>query len=1092
MTAQQDDLVLRLPLSGAYLIEASAGTGKTFTLTAWLLRLLLEGGVPLPKLLVVTFTRAATAELRDRVRRRLRIAERLLAGDSVEGEEALQTAALIAHARSTGIDEATLDLRLQAALLQLDEAAISTIHGFCQRALREFGFLAGALNDDEVIDNAGELWGEVAADLWRVASNGDAQGFDCLCRLWSAPEALARSLPRLCDPARRLLPEAGESDLATWLHELRAEAGARFEQALAERSQRTQDQLIEQVWQASEQPAFCAALRQRWPMLLVDEFQDTDPRQWRIFRRIFEAEGEAQAGLFLIGDPKQAIYRFRGGDLPTYLQAREFARARGGEASLDTNYRSRPAVLAAIEALFTASTAPFIDRSIEFHHVHASARADDAALKVAGEAPPGLVVHWLPPDPGGKSRRPKEADTDSAIAMTVAEIVRLLNHGTLTDSALNDRSGEHRLRPGDIAVLVRQNKQVAWVRDALAAAGIAAATQSNDSVFASDAAGEVRALLLAFAAPSDPMRARAALATRLLGEDAAAIAALEGEALELQRWQVRFEQAGALWQQRGPLPALLPFLTGTSETRLREHGGARLLTDALHLAELLQAEAPVQHGVHGLLRWFSRHCDDPPAHEDMALRLDADTDAVQVATLHKSKGLEYPVVFLPFTAFSSGGGGSGGVQFVQAQDAQGRPAQYAYKTRGSGKQRQVVLGSASHDDWLARDEEAERAEDLRLLYVGLTRAQYALHVVWGHTFDSNDTALQWLLHAGDKAGRKNDALQPAGMRERIAALAATTQGKLVVRDIPDPMPAPPALQAREEIETLPASRIPNRRLRMGGGQYSFSGLRARHSETLPARGADDEAVAAPVEGDSAILRGADFGNAVHDALEAADFAQWQGRTIAPAQAVGSVQQALKRRGLPQTPAAQTQVATLVARALNVPLPGIGTLAELDASQRVAEMEFHFRLGATRLSQLFALLDQHGYPRQHAQSRQGEIEGLMHGYIDLVYRDGDGGHYVLDYKTNQLRSYDPQACAEAVRGNDYDLQYLIYLVALQRWLRLRSGADYDPARHLGGAVYLFLRGLEPGSAQAGTAGIHRDRPPQALIDALDRLFDGGAA
>ncbi|HEU0096096.1 MAG TPA: UvrD-helicase domain-containing protein, partial [Rhizomicrobium sp.] len=493
MNSPQDDLALRLPLSGVQLIEASAGTGKTFTLTAWVLRLLLEGGVPLPKLLVVTFTRAATAELRDRVRRRLRIAEYLLNGGTASDDEDRQTAALIEHARLRGIDDVTLDLRLQAALLQLDEAAISTIHGFCQRALREFGFLAGALNDDEIIDNAGELWDDVAADLWRTASTGDAQGFQHLCRLWSAPDALARSLPRLCDPARRLLPEAGESDLAAWLHELRNDAGARFEQALAERSQRTHDQLIEQVWQASAQPAFAAALRQRWPMMLVDEFQDTDPRQWEIFRRIFEAEGEAEAGLFLIGDPKQAIYRFRGGDLPTYLQAREFARAHGSEASLDINYRSRPAVLAAIETLFTANNLPFIDPGIEFHHVHASARADDAALKVNGEIPPGLVVHWLPPDPTGKSRRAKEDDTDSAVAMTVAEIVRLLNHGTLTD----DR-GERRLRPSDIAVLVRQNKQVAWMRDALAAAGISAATQSNDSVFASETAGEVRALLLAF------------------------------------------------------------------------------------------------------------------------------------------------------------------------------------------------------------------------------------------------------------------------------------------------------------------------------------------------------------------------------------------------------------------------------------------------------------------------------------------------------------------------------------------------------------------------------------------------------------------
>jgi exodeoxyribonuclease V beta subunit len=294
----------------------------------------------------------------------------------------------------------------------------------------------------------------------------------------------------------------------------------------------------------------------------------------------------------------------------------------------------------------------------------------------------------------------------------------------------------------------------------------------------------------------------------------------------------------------------------------------------------------------------------------------------------------------------------------------------------------------------------------------------------------------------------------------------------------------------------------------GGGQYSFSGLRSHHREALPARGADDEAAAptpmdiaatsAMAAEDRVFLGGADFGNVVHEVLEEADFAAWDDATEAPdAGARAQILKALARHDLTETPEAATQVAALVARALNVALPGTSTLARLPATRRVAEMEFHFRLGATRLPALHALLAEHGHARASTPSR-GSIEGLMHGYIDLLYRDDDGAHWVLDYKTNRLADYGPAACAEAVAHSDYDLQYLIYLVAVQRWLRLRLGAAYDPEKHLGGAVYLFVRGIAlrgldaHGRPADAAAGVHRDRPPQALVDGLDALFEGDAA
>ncbi|MDR2871617.1 MAG: UvrD-helicase domain-containing protein, partial [Xanthomonadaceae bacterium] len=663
MTSASHDWILDLPLTGSRLIEASAGTGKTFTLTAWMLRLLLEADAALPDMLAVTFTRAATAELRERVRRRLRGAARLLDGTPPGDEESEQSARIIEQAQQCGRSPAQLRAQLQVALLQLDEASIFTIHGFCQRALHEFGFLAGDLNDDPLLDHPEELWQHVAADLWRRCSHADAEEFERLSALWKTPGALAGSLPKLCDVSRRLLPSAQTSAMAHWLHCLRADAIGAFEQALSARRHRTQDQLIEHAWRASAQPRFAAALHRRWHWLLIDEFQDTDPRQWDIFRRMHEAKIEHAAGLFLIGDPKQAIYRFRGGDLPTYLRAREYVIAREAPDavhSLQINYRSRPSVLRAVETLFESSAEPFGDSRILFHRVHA-ARDDDGAFLLAGQSAPGLTLHRLASGGNDKFQRSGKHGQAAAAAVTAAEIARILEHGIL-----RTRAGERRVQPSDIAVLVRKNDQINLVRQALTAAGVATASQSSGNVFESEAATDVRWLMRALAAPGSD-RLYTALSTRLLGMDAAQIAALENDAARQAHWLDRFERAATTWQRRGPLPALLPFLTEVSSARLAERGGVRLLTDALHLLELLQAQASSQHGLHGLLHWFESHCERPPSSDEYRLRLDTDAQAVRVGTLHKSKGLEYPIVFLPFAVFSSGGHRSG-LRFMQVHD----------------------------------------------------------------------------------------------------------------------------------------------------------------------------------------------------------------------------------------------------------------------------------------------------------------------------------------------------------------------------------------------------------------------------------------
>ncbi len=1096
----QSDIGLRMPLHGARLIEASAGTGKTFTLATLVLRLLLERGASMSQMLAVTFTRAATQELRQRLRRRLRLARRLLdtPEDSPQGEAAVTDAVLRAAIARDGA--VIVRQRVEAALLQLDEATVSTIHGFCHRALREFGFRAGLLADQAVIDDPREVWDEVAAELWRVAANTQetAPGVDIhslLAVLWKMPEALAGDLPALCDPLRVVYPQRDESDAAAALHALRDMATARFEMAMARRSECSQDQLIERVWRASESPEFAAALAARWPLMLIDEFQDTDPRQWDIFRRMYEAGDPGSRWLCLIGDPKQAIYRFRGGDLATYLRAREYVIAQTNDAAqsiaqLDANHRSTPAVLRAIETVFEVSPLPFVDDAIAFLPVRAAGTAQDADLRIGDAIVPGMTLHWLPSGEGRGGMRTKDDEFAMMRDASVSAIVALLNGGRL-----HEAGRERALRPADIAVLTHTNDQALILQAALARAGVAAATLLTASVFGSDVAEDLHALLASLVEPADVGRFRAALATRLLGWDAARIAALDEEDALAQAQLERFTSAAAHWRARGPLPALLPFITHAAPRWLAQTAGARRLTDALHLAELLQAESSSRHGLSEQLQWFALQRATAGAEEARQLRLESDAGLVQIATVHKSKGLEYPVVILPFVAWRSEPGARG-LSYEDFHDAQGRPAR-AWRCKN-------VLERLQSEVIDAQVHREEQAEVQRQLYVAMTRAKHALHIVWSRNSRTEISALHWLLHAGAKTGRKNDALDHAGMQARIEALASTSSGSIVVRayaaDTPRTRLSTPMETAL--IDT-PAVRVARRRFSTDLRLQSFSSLHARSEDGEVMRGADDEAVAIPDEEVEVIsLGGTAFGNAVHAVLETADAHVWR----LDAEAQGSLlddrwpdsqrallEAALLRQGLAATPAHLAQTARLVSRALNVQLPGNLRLCDLPASQQVREMAFHFRLRPTRIDAVHALLQAHGYPRARRPA-QATLDGLMQGYIDLVYRDASGKHYVLDYKTNRLPAYDPDSLRRAIRTQDYDLQYLIYLVALRRWLKLRRGDAYSDARDLGGAVYLFLRGVDLRDADIKDAsvscsGVHIDPVSPALLSALDMLFDG---
>lgn len=1206
------DPYLGIPLQGVQRIEASAGTGKTYTLATLVTRLVVERGLRVGQILAVTFTEAATQELRKRIRERLQLTLALLDAPPADDAppEVVLTQQLLTQQRARGVEsDDALRRRLRQATVDIDLAAIFTIHGFCARVLREHALATGQGFDvPELLANDRDLREQVAADLWRVHAQ-DTAGADDLLALWRQGHAeLAKDLrallevPVLWPPAlplpedpstalaeaaaalqlaieahlegaraevarafddkvfdgrrarrasfdkafdelqtgvatghwprndkthlQKLLPAqmrdyckegletrlpasplfdalaawcAADDAMETWrahrraalLHRLRDDARARMAQRKRERRVQSYDDLIRSVADALDAPqgdALARQLRAQYAVALVDEFQDTDARQWRIFDRVFGSGSTEHAGqppaLFLIGDPKQAIYGFRGGDVHTYLAAGAVAT---DAPPLVHNFRSRPAVLAAVSALYAnAGNVLSSDPDIRFHPVEPGSKRQDDDFLRDGRPAPALTVWQAPPpdsvDAKGKAKTAwRAADArDLATRACVAAI-----HGVLTDARagraqLKDKGALRPVQPGDIAVLVRTHNEATQVQRALALAGIPAVAAGKQSLFATDEAHELHVLLLALLHGGDDGRLRAALATVLVGQDAAAIDALDRDGDAHRRWQLQAQQ----WRERlhsgGPLALVTALCTAQAGRLLGLLDGERRVSNFLQLAETLQEAQRTALGLHGLVDWLARRiAEADPDDETQLLRLESDARRVQIVTLHKSKGLEYPLVFLPFV-------GIGGKAPVQK-------AGKRVTTHRDGARALHWPLLAESPEWDAalrewqRDQDAEAA---RLLYVGLTRAEHALWLATGPFYNAGKTALAPMLG-------NTDALRAAG----------------VVFDPALPPSDLPRLPA-EQVAAVPPARTPSRVLRNDWWVYSFSQLAkaeagdASSAATLPAPGGSDESevgetaddVPAEAEAFDARFAGNRYGVALHAALEHADFAAWRAwrdGMPAPADEARVIAEALSAQGYGEDALAAGVALTtrLVGHTLTVTLPEGVRLCDVPAEDRRAELEFQFALQPTRVDALLALLHAHGVVRDRDRfGLRHQLEGLMTGLIDLTYRH-DGRWYVLDYKSNRLPGFDIAALQRAMAHSEYDLQALIYTLALHRWLRFRlgdaaSGGGYDYARDFGGIRYLFCRGLD--AASAASPGIHAQRFLPELVHALDALFGHAGA
>ncbi|ENP8340047.1 exodeoxyribonuclease V subunit beta [Vibrio harveyi] len=1186
---------MTFPLHGARLIEASAGTGKTFTIAGLYLRLLLGHGtadtkhrVPLAvdQILVVTFTEAATAELRDRIRARIHDA-RIAFARGQSSDPVIQP--LLEEVED---HKQAAEILLQAER-QMDEAAVYTIHGFCQRMLTQNAFESGSRFNNEFVTDESHLKAQVVADYWRrnfyplpFALAGEVR------QLWGSPSdllydisnyltgaPLSLSVPAMQgsladlheqnlkqidalkaqwrDSQEDFLALISDSDvnkrsytkksLPTWLEAVNAWAATEttgydypdklekfaqnvlFEKTpkgtapqhpvfeaieaflanpislkapllahaiehcrvmLAKAKNQKQwlsfDDLLTQLSASidtDETALLTERIRTLYPVAMIDEFQDTDPLQYSIFSRIYLDNPEC--GLFMIGDPKQAIYGFRGADIFTYIKARNQVSA---HYTLGTNWRSSADMVLAVNQIFALPDSPFIyDSDIPFHSVDYSPSADKRVWTMGGQKQPALT-YWL--QEAEDKPLPKGEYLTAMAEATASQIQTILTSAQQGQACLVNGEKQKPVKAGDIAVLVRTGSEGRMVKQALADQGIASVYLSNrDSVFTSSVAQDLQRLLQAVLTPENDRALRASLASELFALDAASLDALNNDETVWENVVNEFKEYRKLWVQRGVLPMLRAVISKRHiAERLLEEGassqsenGERVLTDLMHIGELLQQASNELDSDHGLLRWLAQSISDAEhglgGSDDQIQRLESERNLVQIVTIHKSKGLEYDLVFLPFV-----------FGYREASEAKYYDAEND----------RTVLDITGNDASLKQADKERLAEDLRLIYVALTRAVYACFIGASPLRNGRSTkeptgvhhsAIGYLVQNGQEGGI-NDLF--VGLKKQQENL-----DNVVICDPPkqhDEM----YVAEQTELEALTAKELQNpidRNWRI----TSYSGLvkqgshHSEHDATIEITGFDidsseEQDEAELVEPERSIFnfpRGARPGTFLHSLFEEIEFTQ-------PATTEENTQIIL---GLMESEQLDEEwlpiLQQLIDTVLATPLDSKALLLnQKGPAQRLVEMEFLLPIEVLSAPALNRVIQRH----DPLSAKAGDlgfqtVQGMLKGFIDLVF-EHQGKYYVLDWKSNHLGDdvfhYHGDALKSAMADHRYDLQYQIYALALHRFLRSRL-PNYDYEQHFGGVYYLFLRGMDGQSDH----GIFSAKPTFEFLQEMDHLIDGQA-
>jgi exodeoxyribonuclease V beta subunit len=1178
----------RAPLGGLNLVEASAGTGKTHTLTGLYLRLLLERSLSPEQILVMTYTKAATAELKERIRRRLLQARRVFAGET-------ETDPLETHLLKVCADRSSLVRQLDLALAGFDQAAIHTIHGFCQRVLSEHALETAQAFEVELVPDQSARLQQIADDFWRLRLTDLPDSLtDWVQSSFGTPEGLLaqvsqglgkpyleirsahacgelqqrdRQLLEQIQTLRELWQREGDTirrfvcdgkqlkrkvyrrdwtlrwleQLQQWLqdepHDLQGfdnlkrfgrtalESALQPDGALPETNffdicqsvashierrienyqaaicslrreffdylveqlpRRQQaagewsyDDLLQQLHQAltgAQGARLAGLLQRRYPAALVDEFQDTDPLQYEILERIY---GSGHHSLFLVGDPKQAIYSFRGADIFAYLQARSQVPE---PYSLERNWRSTPRLIQALNSLFGRHPNPFYFPQIPYRPVSA-ATSERNGLMEQGDRDGPLRIWQLTDEAVSNLPELRQRVAEA----TAEEITRLLKAAEEERLKLADRA----LRGGDIAVLVRKHSQGERIARALTARGVHSVRTAQDNVFLSREAQHLERLLLALLEPRREPLLRAALATDLLGWRGEEIDRLnldDGLLGEQFEYFLDYHQA---WRDQGFVRMFrrLQFERDLERRLLAYRDGERRLTNLFQLVELLHRhDRECRPGMEGLVKWFSRQRQEPGANEEeRQLRLESDRHLVKIVTQHASKGLQYPVVFCPY---------------LWDETLGLREGQHSYLFHDPEAAYRAVfeMGSEGFLTGQQHYKEEELAENLRLLYVALTRARYRCYLPWGKVRNSEHSALGWLLYPPADRAKGSLADWQAGykgfteqdIQQGLEALAAEANGTISLSPLPK-------WQVGEQLAfELPPALEPARRFQgvisSGPRISSFSSLLAGQAAELPdhdaAAGTEPSVQPEAPMNIHGFPKGAQPGTCLHSIFEQLDFTA-DSRADLERLVAGQLSDfGIETRW-------QTVIAEMVEAVLRTPLDPSGLrLRDIDLGHRIVELEFHFPVRRLQPRALEKLARREGFSHnasilsifQHLTFP--EVQGYMTGFIDLVI-EREGRFYLLDYKSNWLgedrSAYTQDHLLNAMLLHHYPVQYLFYTLALHRFLARRL-ADYDYDRHFGGVFYLFLRGMDP---QLGPGcGVFRERPSRSFIEALDRYLAEG--
>ena len=1230
----------RSPLDGFNLIEASAGTGKTYTICGLVLRLLLEKNLTIEQILVVTYTEAATEDLRDRIRQKLRQALQALEEAPGDDQFLLEYLADINNPRDAA-------QRLSEALRSFDEAAIFTIHGFCQRLLLENSFESNTFFDTELVADDSHLIREIVEDYWRnifsrssdmfsqyaadkltpealqdflspfiphhfirfipdiepatgCSSFSDSEAeyietYRTVCHGWPAArnevshdllnsQALKRNIykkakmPEIisamddmaaaCQPGSflfdrflqltssriaagtkinetaRILPfyELCEN-LAQAMNDLHAQYNRcllalkkrlleSFRHQLRLRKNKENifsfDDLLHRLYEAFSAPggeSFAHTVSLKYPAVLIDEFQDTDPLQYGIFKAIYSD----RSLLFLIGDPKQAIYSFRGADIFTYMDAA--AGSQAAHHTLDINHRSSPQLVKAVNTIFSRARNPFIFDAMSFQPVSAAQRQTPELLTIDGQLQEPFILWYLErrsaagedkPSPSRKNLVSKTAARNHIITLVASEVSRLLGLAFENRILINDR----KLVPGDIAILVRKNAEARQLQQALADLRVPSVLHSGDDLFASAEAKEMSLLLGAIQTPNSIPRLKSGLLTRFIDLEARPIILLHPNSPEnegvIERWLTKFQLYHDMWTRYG---FMRMFWTMMRENRVRQRllaseNGERSLTNILHLAEILHQEAH-DNGLNmtTLLGYLhDRLADDQAKNIEHQLRLESDDDRVKIVTVHKAKGLEYAVVFCPFTWEGLRSDAKDGCLF---------------HLRQTGRKTELVFDAGSSDlqKHLQQAIQEEMAENLRLLYVALTRAVHRCYLVWGPINGAETSAPAYLFHQGpaEQADPAPGYKYENTLTNKVADRFTGLSDHEILADLQDLAAAADGTIRVSTPGELPGTSCPDNGHETAPLRYreftaavahdwkicSFSSLTADrftpadNSQTLEDTVLDNDgipeaklssSVLTEQEGEPheiiAFPHGTRSGTFLHELLEQADFSN-----VEPL-AEQLICEKLLNFGYEKTwyPAIARMLENLGNVCLHDNVPSL-KLSNIPPANCLHELEFYFPLSRVTTDVVKNIFRQKGlheavpgtamrFDRQLERLAFAPSRGYMRGFIDLVF-EFENKFYLADWKSNYLGSsmadYRKDKLLESILSGFYFLQYHIYSLALHLYLKNRM-PGYAYESHFGGVFYIFLRGVKQNLGP--DYGIYYDRPDLSVIEFFVTKFLAG--